>query len=40
MAYSQTVVALGGIAHIPFIIGFFKFVEKKFYNRLNVAKSL
>ena len=33
MAYSQTVVLAGGIAHVPILIMMFKFIEKKFTDR-------
>ncbi len=33
MAYSQTVVLAGGIAHVPIIIAFFKVIEKRFSRK-------
>ena len=33
MAYSPEVVAVGGIAHIPIVILFFKTIEKRFQSR-------
>tara|TARA_Y100001968_G_scaffold310976_1_gene332458 strand:- start:1771 stop:1908 length:138 start_codon:yes stop_codon:yes gene_type:complete len=30
MPYSLNLVVIGGIAHIPFIIAFFKIIEKRF----------
>ena len=30
MAYNQTVVLLGGLIHIPIIIGILRFIENRF----------
>tara|TARA_B100000700_G_C14543585_1_gene623160 strand:+ start:343 stop:459 length:117 start_codon:yes stop_codon:yes gene_type:complete len=38
MAYSQSIVLAGGLAHIPVVIGFFKFIEKKIGSRLARSK--
>ena len=34
MAYNQSVVIAGGLAHIPVIILFFKYIEKRFNRRI------
>ena len=39
MAYSPEIVAVGGIAHIPIIILFFKTIEKRFQSREIKFKS-
>ena len=39
MAYSQTVVVAGGLAHVPILIAVFKYVEKSFANRLKKIKA-
>ena len=39
MAYSQTVVVAGGIAHVPFLIAGFKFIERSFAKRFKELKS-
>tara|TARA_Y100001968_G_C18977820_1_gene535323 strand:+ start:347 stop:466 length:120 start_codon:yes stop_codon:yes gene_type:complete len=39
MAYSQTLVVAGGIAHVPFIIAILKIIEKRFLARLSYSKS-
>ena len=30
MAYNETTVVLGGLMHVPIIIGFLRFVENRF----------
>ena len=35
MAYSQTLVAVGGIAHVPVVIAILKFIEKRFSINSN-----
>tara|TARA_Y100001968_G_C18930576_1_gene514062 strand:- start:363 stop:485 length:123 start_codon:yes stop_codon:yes gene_type:complete len=38
MAYSQTVVLAGGIAHVPILIIALKYIEKGFANRMKAIK--
>ncbi len=39
MAYNQAVVIAGGIAHVPVLIAFFKFVERNFARRYKNLKT-
>ena len=40
MPYSQTVVVLGGLVHVPIIILFLKFIENQFKSKdANLQKT-
>ena len=39
MAYTQTVVVAGGIAHVPILIMALKYIEKAFANRIKAIKA-
>lgn len=39
MAYSQTVVIAGGVAHVPIIIGLLKVLERRLKAQFKGAKA-